>query len=429
MLKHNLPRVESELPRTQLVACSSHQFNEMLNANEENQKQFVDRYVEEKLGLDYWWMDAGWYVSTGHWINTGTWEVDRSRFPRGLRAITDHARKKGVKSIVWFEPERVTPQSELYDNHADWLLAPPPNPGGQQYDPQWRLLDLGNPEALAWLIDRIDRLIEEEGIDLYRQDFNLDPLLFWRTNEAPDRQGISEIKHLTGYLAFWDELRRRHPRLRIDTCASGGQRLDLETLRRSVPLLRSDYIFEPIGQQCHTFGIANWIPYYGTGTIIRNSAKGENAADDVYPYEFRSQMTCNLTACWDVRRTDLNYNQLRRLMGQWRKAAPNFMGDYYPLTPYSVRSDAWMAWQFDRPDEGEGIVQAFRRPDSPDSTQTFRLQGLDPKAEYEITIADDDEGSGPTLAEFNGAELTIELSKPQSAALVYYRKLSETKRN
>jgi alpha-galactosidase len=425
MVRHNLPRVQGELPPPQLVACSSHQFAEMMNATEENQKQFVDRYVDEKLGISYWWMDAGWYVNNGHWVNTGTWEVDRKRFPRGLRAITDHARSKGVKSIVWFEPERVAPDSQLYDEHPDWLLTPPANPGNQQYRDEWRLLNLGNPEALSWLTEHVDRLIEEEGIDLYRQDFNVDPLLFWQANDVPDRQGISEIKHVMGYLAFWDELRKRHPFLRIDACASGGLRLDLETLRRAVPLLRSDYIFEPTGQQCHMYGISYWIPYNGTGTSIGKSAIGANASEEVDAYDFRSQMASNLTACWDVRRKDLNYDKMRLLTSQFREASPSFLGDFYPLTSYSVRPDAWMAWQYDRREKGKGIVQAFRREANSESTQVFELRGLDPDAQYELTIADDGDGAVTTSAELEGATLTVELRKPRSAALIYYRKLDE----
>jgi alpha-galactosidase len=215
MVAHNLPRVDGEVMPTQLVACSSHQFGEMLNANEENQKLFVDRYAEEKLGIAYWWMDAGWYPNDGSWVNTGTWEVDKKRFPNGLRPITDHARSKGIKAIVWFEPERVTANSWLYDNKPEWLLTPPPNPGDQLYDQAWRLLDLGNPEALAWLIDHVGKIIDKEGIDLYRQDFNVNPLMFWRAADAPDRQGISEIKYVTGYLAYWDALINNHPGMRI----------------------------------------------------------------------------------------------------------------------------------------------------------------------------------------------------------------------
>ena len=131
MVQHNVPRQRGKIAPTQLVACSSHQFAEMIKANEENQKHFADRDLEEKMPLSHWGMDAGWYKNDGTWINTGTWEVDPKRFPRGLRAITDHIHKKGLKSIVWFEPERVTQKSWIFENHPDWVLAPPPNPGGQ----------------------------------------------------------------------------------------------------------------------------------------------------------------------------------------------------------------------------------------------------------------------------------------------------------
>ncbi len=140
----------------------------------------------------------------------------------------------------------------------------------------------------------------------------------------------------------------------IDSCASGGRRNDLETLRRAVPLLRSDYIMEPVGNQCHTYGIAFWYPYYGTGT-------GSGAID---PYLLRSVMCPHFTACFDVRRTDLDYDMIRRVMGQWRDFAEYYYGDYYPLTSYSLKNDVWMAWQFNCPEQGAGMVQAFRRADS-----------------------------------------------------------------
>ena len=86
MLAHNLPRPYGKPVHAQLAACSSHQFGEMIHANTANQIQFIDRYREEKLGLDYWWMDAGWYWNKTGWPNTGTWEVDTNRFPGGLQA-------------------------------------------------------------------------------------------------------------------------------------------------------------------------------------------------------------------------------------------------------------------------------------------------------------------------------------------------------
>jgi alpha-galactosidase len=400
MLAHNLPRPGGKLPPVELAACSSHQFGEMINANTVNQKLFVDRYLEEGLKLDYWWMDAGWYWNKTGWPHVGTWEVDTNRFPGGLRSISDHAHAKGVKTIVWFEPERVTPDTWLTDNHPEWVL------GGKNGG----LLNLGNPDAWKWLVNHIDRLITEQGIDLYRQDFNMDPLGFWRANDAADRQGITEIGHVTGYLAYWDELRRRHPDMLIDSCASGGRRNDLETLRRAVPLLRSDYILEPVGNQCHTYGIASWMPYYGTGT---------GAID---PYMLRSVLCPHFTACFDMRNKDANYEDARRLLGQWRQFAPYYFGDFYPLTPYSLANEAWIAWQFDCPEHGEGMVQAFRRGESIYESIRVKLRGLEADAVYTLTDLDVTGAREIRGSELLEKGLSIAIKGQPGSVVITYRK-------
>jgi len=400
MVAHSMPRQNGKPPAAQMTPCSSHQFAEMINANEVNQKLFIDRYLEEGLKPDYWWMDAGWYVNATGWPNTGTWEVDRTRFPNGLRAISDHGRARGVKTLVWFEPERVTPGTWLWEKHPEWLLGSGDN----------RLLDVGNAEAWKWLVGHIDKLIVEQGIDLYRQDYNIDPLSMWRETDSPDRQGITENHYVTGYLAYWDELRRRHPNMLIDTCASGGHRNDLETLRRSVPLLRSDYIMEPVGQQGHTYGLAFWFPFFGTGTSHTSR------------YDLRSTMCSGFTPCWDMRDRGLDYAALRRIVGQWREYAPNFGGDFYPLTPYSLDNSQWIARQFDRPESGEGMVQAFRRAGSAYTAAQLKLQGLDPEAEYILADIDKD-----TPVRANGGELMekgfeVDIGEKPGAAVITYRK-------
>ena len=401
MIAHNLPRPGGKLPPVQLAACSSHQFGEMINADSASQKLFIDRYLKEGLKLDYWWMDAGWYWNRWGWPHVGTWEVDTKRFPGGLRPICDHGHAKGVKSIVWFEPERVMPDTWLFDKHPEWLLGA---------DGGTKLLNLGNPQAREWLIDHIDKLITSEGIDLYRQDFNMDPLDYWRTADEPERQGITEIRYVEGYLAYWDALRERHPDMLIDSCASGGRRNDLETLRRAVPLLRSDYIMEPVGNQCHTYGISFWIPYFGTGT-------GSGAID---PYLLRSVMCPHFTACFDVRRTDLDYEMIRRVMGQWRDIAEYFYGDYYPLTHYSLEKDVWIGWQFHSPEKDAGMIQVFRRAESIYESARFKLRGLDPAATYvvqDLDTADIQELTGSALMD-DGLKVAIE-TQPGSVVITY----------
>ncbi len=414
MMAHSMPKPGGALPRPQLLASSSRQYDEMIKANETNQMLFLDRYQAEGLRLDYWWMDAGWYVNKTGWPNVGTWEVDTNRFPRGLRAVSDYAHQQGVKILVWFEPERVTADTWLTRNHPEWVL------GGAKGG----LLNLGNPAAREWLTDHIDRLLTEQGIDLYRQDFNMDPLQLWRTNDAPDRQGITEIKHVTGYLAYWDELRRRHPDMLIDSCASGGRRNDLETMRRAVPLWRSDYAYEAIGHQCMTYGISLWLPFHGTGTVAnRNAPYYGSGLTPVEPYAFWSNVSPSLGCGFDMRIKELDYAALRRLVGQWRQISANYYGDFYPLTPWSRENHVWIAWQFDRPEAGEGMIQVFRRDQSVYESARLKLRGLESNRRYAVMNLDDP-NTRQIIAgeELMGHGLSVTLPDQPGAAVWVYQK-------
>ena len=84
-------------------------------------------------------------------------------------------------------------------------------------------------------------------------------------------KGSPKTSTFRGYLSYWDELCRRHPKLWIDSCASGGRRNDLETMRRSVPLLRSDCFTPEEAQQGQTYGLSLWIPYHGSGAIVEDA--------------------------------------------------------------------------------------------------------------------------------------------------------------
>ncbi len=391
MMAHGMPKPGGELPAPMLLASSSRAYEEMHGANEQNQIMFISRYLEEDLGLDYWWMDAGWYPCEGSWSKVGTWEVDTTRFPNGLKPISDYAHAHGIKTLLWFEPERVTPGRWLTLNHPEWVLG---GEGGG-------LLNLGDPEVREWLTNHVDKLLADNGIDLYRQDFNMEPLPYWEANDTGDRAGMSEIRHVTNYLAYWDELLRRHPGMLIDTCASGGRRNDLETLRRAVPLWRSDYAYEPIGHQGMTYGLSFLLPYHGTGTVAHVDAPYYGAGKTpVQPYAFWSN-ACPAIACgFDMRIKDLDYDALRTLFQQWRSIAPYYYGDFYPLTPYTIEPDAWMAWQFNAPESGGGFVQAFRRHKNDVLGIQMRLRGLDADATYVLESF----GKG-TREERTGAQL------------------------
>jgi alpha-galactosidase len=397
MVEHNLPRPGGKLVPTHYGSC----WSATLYPSAAEELAIVDGFQREGIHLDYYFIDAGWYPNKGSWVNVGTWEIDRTRFPRGLREVADRVHRNGTKFVLWFEPERVTDGSWLAVQHPEWILS---SGGG-------RLLNLGHPEAWKWAVETIDRFLTSEAIDVYRQDFNMPPLGCWRAADVPDRQGLTEMRHVEGYLAFWDELLRRHPDLYIDTCASGGRRNDLETLRRSVPLLRSDHFSPAESQQAHTMGIALWMPYYGSGMH----------PGDVYWY--RSCIFPASRVGMDTRQKNQDYALLKKMIAEFHAVEQYLLGDFYPLTSHSLALDVWAAWQFDRPEMGEGIVQVFRRAESPYEVARFRLRGLDPEVTYRLHDFDQ-----PQPREVRGRELLengllVNLPERRSSCLIRYQRV------
>ena len=409
MLAHNLPRTrEGKVPPPILSSCGGG-FFPGIRTSEESELQFIRGFSQAGVKLDYWWIDAGWYPCAD-WPQTGTWRPDPIRYPRGFKPVSEFAHSKGMGLIVWFEPERVWPGTFLYTNNPSWLLG---------RDGEQKLLNLGNPDARRWLTDHVDAMLTREGIDLYRQDFNIDPLGHWRGADTPERQGMTEMRHVEGYLAYWDELRRRHPGLLIDSCASGGRRNDLESVRRSLPLLRSDYqafdgnpAFAP-GNQGHTYGLSSWLPYYGQGVYF---------TDCDYIYCVRSYLSPAFGFAADVRKAGVDWPLIRRLAEQWRQVADCMLGDFYPLTSYQLNEELWMAWQFDLPRERRGMVQVFRRKNSSYESARLKLLNLDPTAPYLVTDLD----SPDAPQRLSGRELTergLLVTAPQrsSAHVITYQ--------
>ena len=374
-------------------------FAEFNKATEHNQIALAERYRQFGLDNEYWWIDAGWFE--GHWPNgVGNWFPRKDGFPNGLKPVSEAVKKMGMGFLLWFEPERVHQGTWLDTEHPEWVLKLPGNPNG--------LLNLGNPEAHRWLTEHISGMIENEGIAVYRQDFNIDPLPFWRATDEPDRQGITEIRYIESLYSFWDELLARNEGLIIDNCASGGRRIDLETTSRSIPLWRTDYrYFEPNGYQCHTYGLNFYLPCSGTG----------NGYPDIYA--FRSSMNCAVVLGWNLYLPDFPVEQARSLIDEFKKVRPFFYGDYYPLTEHSINDDVWIGYQFHREDMRQGMFLVFRRPESPYLSARLKLSGLSPSGNYELNFEDTGAKitfTGEELA--NGIDVTID-DAPGSLLVTY----------
>ncbi|MDD4800930.1 MAG: glycoside hydrolase family 36 protein [Proteiniphilum sp.] len=371
----------------------------------------IRRYTQFGLIPEVYWLDAGWYSGAANfeqgqtWANTvGNWTVDTTRFPNGLKPIAEEAHKVGAKFMVWFEPERVIEGTQWAREHPEWML--------RHGDGDWLLFDLGNRDARKWMTQKIINLIRENGIDYYRQDFNMRPDVYWEANDEPGRIGMKEVRHIEGLYAFWDDLLTEFPNLLIDNCASGGRRLDMETIPRSAPLWRSDYYHydDPDGYQGHTYGLNFFLPLHGTGILQTDR------------YSFRSSMSSALIYNWKITDKSVSYIDMQNCLKEYASVRPYYYEDYYPLVGIEdlTRDNIWIAYQLHRPTDESGIIVAFRREKSPDDRLTVQLGGLKKDENYLITSMDDESfkclKSSKELNE--GFDLMIE--EPRGSLLLKY---------
>jgi alpha-galactosidase len=329
--------------------------------------------------------------------------------------LSEAAHEAGMQFCLWFEPERVARESQIGREHAEFCLD------RGQGD---LLFDLGRPEAREFMIDLLSQAIAEHGVDIYREDFNIDPLAFWRSADEAEREGMSEIRFVEGLYAMWDELVARRPGLVIDNCASGGRRIDLETASRSYALWRSDFQDVGILARPNHLGeaaIANQVQMAGLAQYVPFSTGALWAFD---PYSVRSAMSAGAPAYMDLRAADLNRDQARAGIAEVKALRKFFLGDLYPLLPITTSAADWHAYQLDRPDLGEGIALYFRRHRSPYLSVQANLRALDPGAKYEYSLSPDYAEGQPQ--ETTGAELPaipIAIDQAPGCVLLRYSRL------
>ena len=340
--------------------------------NIDNQKRMAEQAA--RVGCEAFWLDAYWYPQPWY-EHVGDWFPRPEDFPNGLAPLSEKVHELGMDFVLWFEPERVVAGTRWAERYGALQLTLDDNPD--------RLMNLGDPEARRAVTDFLDARIKEWGVDIYRQDFNMDTLETWRAHDDKDRQGVTEMKYVEGLYALWDELVARNPGLRIDNCASGGRRIDIETCRRAWPLWRSD--FNDIGEglkgpeyfpmmgcadQIHVAGLSLYIPFH-TGPVWASK-----------PYVWRSAMAAGIALYGRI--DDFDSEMTRQAVDELRRLRPCFEGDFYLLTPLSTSQRVWHAYQLHRPDLDRGCALFFRRPDCPDDTLNVRLRDIQSDSTYRV---------------------------------------------
>jgi alpha-galactosidase len=190
--------------------------------------------VAARVGVERFVLDDGWFRHRrDDTAGLGDWYVDEAVWPDGLAPLIGHVTGLGMRFGIWVEPEMINEDSDLYRAHPDWVLRPgtevlPPPTRHQQ------VLDLNVPEAFAYVLERLDELLRDNDIAFLKWDHNRDLVAAGHNGRSGTHGQTLAVYRLL------DELRARHPGVEIESCSSGGARVDLEILARTDRVWASD---------------------------------------------------------------------------------------------------------------------------------------------------------------------------------------------
>lgn len=195
------------------------------------------------LGVERFVLDDGWFRGRRNDLaGLGDWYVDEELWPDGLTPLIDAVTGHGMEFGLWVEPEMVNEDSDLARAHPDWIAGPGPRlpaagASRARLPEEWRhqqVLDLVNPDAWQYIFDRLDSLLGEYRISYLKWDQNRD------LTEMGHQGSPSVHAQTLAVYRLLDELRKAHPGVEIESCSSGGARVDLGILERTDRIWASD---------------------------------------------------------------------------------------------------------------------------------------------------------------------------------------------
>ena len=376
----------------------------------EEMKKRIREIKEHDIEFDHIWIDAGWFGEHGKggWSNlVGNWSVNKEEHPGDLVDVSEEISKAGMGFMFWLEPERVKTNVALFEEHPDWCLSIP----DQMSEHGDHILNYGHPEAWQYVFDLLSGYIEKLDLKCYRQDFNIEMTPFFEGCDEENRIGITQIKHIMGMYELWDRLLERYPDLIIDNCASGGRRIDIETLKRSIPLFRTDYLCNydanPDVNQAHSTNLFAYLPSVGctthrkADTYSARSSYSTSWAGSFYGNTFQSMSEEDFA--W-ARKTVNEYKRIRRY----------FSRDFYNHGSSVFDPASWTIWQFYDPETEKGILMLFRREQSPCPSVEISLKGIGENAKLQFENLD-------TAEKWSGTkDLTVSLKDKRSSVIIEY---------
>jgi len=351
--------------------------------------------IAAELGADVFVLDSGWYNKKNWSAELGDYQVDRAAYPKGLEELAEHVHGKGMKFGLWVEIENVGLESDMYREHADWLLT---YNGKPVIKGVRAMLNFAKPEVRAWAHRVMDRLARDYKLDWVKIDYNIDIGSEFDPPAPGERKGTVLADHILNYYAWLDEVRTKYPRLVIENCSSGGLRFDSGIMAHTHTTWLSDEI-APLPSVQLAYGCTtaftpavcnHWMvgdkPEANGGLrgriagggapgwwdfmlrVPMNGQFGISSRVFEWPPELKKRAAENIAL----------YKRIREVIAD---------GDVYHLTPPPANQAprGWMALQYAAPDAGKSVLMAYRLGGG-EAERRFALRGLRKGATYRVSV-------------------------------------------
>ncbi|MDP9314770.1 MAG: alpha-galactosidase [Chloroflexota bacterium] len=352
--------------------------------------------VAARLGIEVCTLDAGWFGPSepGAFWNDyrGDWAyVNTARFPSGLRALGDYVHERGMAFGLWCEIEALGQHARLADQHPEFVATR----GGERLG----YVCFGNPAVEAWALDTLSSLIESYGLDWIKLDFNLDPAAGCDRTDHGHAAGDGLYAHYQGYYRALEHLRARYPNVILENCSSGGLRIDLGILRRTVPTFLSDPDWPEHGLQliwgASTMLAPNaWLHWGWSEWINQHPRQTFNPRDpQLQPHQLDYYVRIGMLGAfglsqklpelppWVAERYAAHIALYKTTLRRFVREA-----DFFRLTDQPGRDgggDRWSAFQYVLPDAAEHLVAVFRLPGG-EAHRTLRLYHIEAERIYDV---------------------------------------------
>jgi len=347
------------------------------DVNEDKVLTLADKAVD--IGVDMLVLDDGWFEGRNDDTSSlGDWRADKERFPSGIPSLAKRVKAKGLKFGIWFEPEMVNPESDLFRDHPDWVLQVPGRKsslGRNQLT-----LDLSRKDVQDYLYGQIDDILSCGDIDYVKWDMNRNMTEVGSQALPKNRQREVSHRYILGLYSLLRRLVAAYPDVLFENCASGGNRFDLGMLSFMPQGWISD-MCDPLGRLRIITGASHVYPLDVTAAYIGPSPNHQNGRVSSIQTRFLAGV---FSAARGISLNEADIKEHRSELQHWmqfaKDTAHDMIGGRFDRL---INKDNEVCWQYTTADEATVYVAYFHILSAPNLPfRRARMVGLDPKGSY-----------------------------------------------